>query len=60
VQISTRFTDIPFLHNSYRKESRDFINALSQSTMTDLFSNFTIQAIIAHRWRKDFKKLVWG
>jgi hypothetical protein len=26
-----RYIDIPFLHNSYRRESKDFISALSQS-----------------------------
>ncbi len=31
VQLSTRYIDIPFLHNSYRRESKDFISALSQS-----------------------------
>lgn len=60
VQISTRYTDIPYLHNFYRQESKDFICALSQSTCVDLFANETIQAIIAHRWRTDFKYLIWA
>jgi len=60
VQISTRFTDIPYLHNSYRKESRDFMSALSQSSERGLFDNYTIQAILAHRWRTDFNILIWG
>ena len=58
--LSTRYIDIPFLHNSYRKESRDFISALSQSDQLDLFSNHAVQSIIAHRWRSDFNVLIWG
>lgn len=62
VQISTKFLDIPYLHNEYRKESKDFISALSKSKkeQIDLFATPSIQAIIAHRWRDGQRLLVWA